>query len=59
MGFGQRIRVLSWQAIVLFAFRLQVSHQTQEPPSKLLPARPGVPRSASWRTDASTVRGKK
>jgi hypothetical protein len=43
--------LLSWQATVPFAFRLQVSHQTQEPPSESLPAAPGIPRGASWRTD--------
>jgi hypothetical protein len=31
-------------------FRIKVSHQTQEPPFKFLPATLGIRRSASWRT---------
>jgi hypothetical protein len=41
---------LSWHALVPFTFRIQVSHQTQEPPSEFLPAAPGynkAPRGAA------------
>src|SRR5664279_4075302 len=35
----------------LLPFRARVSHQTQEPPFKSLPAEPGIRPSASWRTE--------
>ena len=41
---------VSWHALVPFTFRIQVSHQTQEPPSEFLPAEPGIQQGASWRT---------
>jgi hypothetical protein len=34
--------LVSWHALVPFTFRIQVSHQTQEPPSEFLPAEPGI-----------------
>jgi hypothetical protein len=36
-------------ALVPFTFRIQVSHQTQEPPSEFLPAAPGIQQGASRR----------
>ena len=41
---------LAWHAVVPFTFRIQVSQQTQEPPSEVLPAEPGIQPGASWRT---------
>ncbi len=41
---------LTWHAVVPFTFRIQVSQQTQEPPSEFLPAEPGIQPGASWRT---------
>jgi hypothetical protein len=41
---------VSWHALVPFTFRIQVSHPTQEPPSKSFPAEPGIRQSASRRT---------
>jgi hypothetical protein len=41
---------LSWHALVPFTFRIQVSHQTQEPPSEFLPAALGIHQGASRRT---------
>jgi hypothetical protein len=41
---------LSWHAIVPFPFRVQVSHQTQEPPFESLPAEPGIQQGASRRS---------
>jgi len=38
--------LLSWHALVPFTFRIQVSHQTQEPPSEFLPAAPGIQQGA-------------
>src|SRR3954454_11978122 len=35
-------RWVGCHALVPFAFRIQVSHSTQEPPSKSLPAEPGI-----------------
>src|SRR6185312_7150250 len=46
---GPGRRVL-WHALVPSTFRLQVSHLTQEPPSKSLPAEPGIQQGASRRT---------
>ena len=46
-GPGHRV---SWHALVPFTFRIQVSHPTQEPPSKFLPAKPEIQQSASRRT---------
>ena len=43
-------RRVGWHALVPFTFRIQVSHSTQEPPSKSLPAEPGIQQSASRRT---------
>ena len=40
----------AWHAVVPFTFRIQVSQQTQEPPSEFLPAEPGIQPGASWRT---------
>ena len=45
--------LVSWHALVPFTFRIQVSHQTQEPPSEFLPAEPGIHQSASRRTSSS------
>src|ERR1019366_2002290 len=45
--------LVSWHALVPFTFRLQVSHQTQEPPFEFLPAMPGMRQGASWRTTCS------
>src|SRR6185312_871829 len=42
--------LVSWHALVPFTFRIQVSHQTQEPPFEFLPADPGIRQCASWRT---------
>ena len=42
--------LLSWHALVPFTFRIQVSHQTQEPPSEFLPAAPGIQQGASRRS---------
>jgi hypothetical protein len=42
--------LLSWHAIVPFRFPVQVSHQTQEPPSKSLPAEPEIQQGASRRS---------
>jgi hypothetical protein len=47
---------LSWHALVPFTFRIQVSHQTQEPPSEFLPAAPEIQQGASWRTLNADVR---
>jgi hypothetical protein len=33
--------LVSWHALAPFTFRIQVSHQTQEPPFEFLPAGPG------------------
>ena len=41
---------LAWHAVVPFTFQIQVSQQTQEPPSEFLPAEPGIQPGASWRT---------
>ena len=41
--------LLGWHAVVPLAFRRPVSHQTQKPPSKFLPAGPGIRQGASWR----------
>src|SRR6266511_404314 len=41
---------LSWHALVPFTFRIQVSHQTQEPPSEFLPAAPWIQQGASRRS---------
>jgi hypothetical protein len=41
--------LLSWHALVPFTFRIQVSHQTQEPPSGFLPAALGIQQGASRR----------
>src|SRR3954447_16306605 len=46
-GPGRRV---FWHALVPFTFRIQVSHSTQEPPSKSLPAEPGIQQGASRRT---------
>src|ERR671916_428753 len=46
-GPGRRV---GWHALVPFTFRIQVSHSTQEPPSKSLPAEPGIQQGASRRT---------
>jgi hypothetical protein len=46
-GPGRRV---GWHALVPFTFRIQVSHSTQEPPSKSLPAAPGIQQGASRRT---------
>jgi len=43
----------SWRAVVPFTFRIQISHPTQEPPSKSLPAGLGIQQSASRRTSFS------
>ena len=48
--------LLSWHAIVPFTFRIQVSHQTQEPPSKSFPAAPGIQQGASRRTGSAAPR---
>jgi hypothetical protein len=37
-------------AVFPLSFRSQVRHQTQKHPSKFLPAKPGIQRSASWRS---------
>ena len=42
--------LVSWHALVPFTFRIQVSHQTQEPPSEFLPAAPGIQQGASRRS---------
>ena len=42
--------LVSWHAAVPFTFRLQVSHQTQKPPSEFLPTELGIQQGASWRT---------
>jgi hypothetical protein len=44
---------LSWHALVPFTFRIQVSHQTQEPPSEFLPAAPGIQQGASRRSGSA------
>src|SRR4051794_35418957 len=46
-------RQVFWHALVPFTFRIQVSHSTQEPPSKSLPAEPGIQQSASRRTSSA------
>jgi hypothetical protein len=50
-------RCFSGRLLSPSSFRIQVSHQTQEPPSEFLPAAPGIRPGASWRTDVSTIRG--
>jgi hypothetical protein len=47
---------LSWHALVPFTFRIQVSHQTQEPPSEFLPAALGIQQGASRRSASADVR---
>ena len=47
---SSRCPSLAWHAVVPFTFRIQVSQQTQEPPSEFLPAEPGIQPGASWRT---------
>jgi hypothetical protein len=45
--------LLSWHALVPFTFRIQVSHQTQEPPFEFLPAALGIQQGASRRTTSA------
>ena len=47
---SSRCPSLARHAVVPFTFRIQVSQQTQEPPSEFLPAEPGIQPGASWRT---------
>jgi hypothetical protein len=47
---SSRCPSLAWHAVVPFTFRIQVSQQTQEPPSEFLPTEPGIQPGASWRT---------
>ena len=42
-------RLAAHHAIVPFPFRVQVSHQTREPPFEFLPALPGIQQGASRR----------
>ena len=49
---------LSWHALVPFTFRIQVSHQTQEPPSEFLPAAPGIQQGASRRSESAADRAR-
>jgi hypothetical protein len=48
--------LLSWHALVPFTFRIQVSHQTQKPPSEFLPAAPGIQQGASRRSASAAIR---
>jgi hypothetical protein len=47
---SSRCPSLAWHAVVPFTFLIQVSQQTQEPPSEFLPTEPGIQPGASWRT---------
>jgi hypothetical protein len=48
--------LLSWHALVPFTFQIQVSHQTQEPPSEFLPAALGIQQGASRRSGSADER---
>src|SRR5215216_1689134 len=48
--------LLSWHALVPFTFRIQVSHQTQEPSSEFLPAALGIQQGASRRSGSAAHR---
>src|SRR5258706_16165584 len=51
--------LLSWHALVPFTFRIQVSHQTQEPPSEFLPAALGIQQGASRRIASAAERARR
>src|SRR6266508_5371420 len=55
----RRLRGVHWFPDMLrspFTFRIEVSHQTQEPPSEFLPATLGIRQSASRRSTALKLR---
>src|ERR1700730_11296646 len=55
-GHGHRFPGMLWSPS---PFRIQVSHQTHEPPSEFLPAIPGIQQGASRRSGSAAVRARR